>query len=570
MKRGLPIRVKVAPGSTFTRFTGFVNTITQTISGSWSQVTVTCDDVLARVRARRPMRALVAEQALVLGASGYWPLSDGSGAPTAQDITGNSRAATLVRGKNSPTSAAYTFDGPAGSGALAGAPDTTLGLTAHPDGAGDNDGGYLLQLGQTIADGEWSVAVWMRSTDRTARATRLFAQTSTTGAPQIEFQVSGATGYVGAFFTTNNSNVTSSPLDLFDGLWHLLVGTNGAVNGQAFYIDGVQVDALGSPATLTGTPALAQVGGMKGTIDPTGGYFFFLGSVAQVGAWATELTASDVETLYDAGAGFNGQTTTTAGQAVAAYLGLEEDLATEADDHEVGPLVTNGANGFDVLALLGATADRPIYADVDGVLRWAHSPHDTDAVIAISADDLYGELAVTHDSQLQFNQVDVSWAGGQELYADSTAIDDNGVMAASLSSAANSAARAYELATWTAATHKDPTTRYTELAVNVLGGTGGLADEFPSTFPDYFGVSDATLATLMGLTINSVAAVTGLSSLAPSTSYTGYVQGCTESISPREWVMAYNTSPLLLYPDVGLVGTGTSDSTLIDDALVGY
>lgn len=563
-KRGTPIYLPVepTPGDVpgHPRFYGFIDTIEQTIRGSWSQVTVTAADVLAKVRARRPLASIATEHILSLDPDGYWPFKAGIGRT---DITGGSRSAIVVRGKNrsGDSSVGYSL---AGADALAGDPAAYLTFEAFFNFV-NNDTGYLLRLGREVHLGGWTWLAWVNSANSTENYnSNFFSQSDTAGIDQVQIYCSALLGggfTVGTTIRNSDDTVavaTAATTDVTDAEWHLIAVTLGTDDKTLkIYVDGaLEATATAGSAVSWKGSVRPDVGGHMPRSFETGGQFYD-GSIGHVAIFDRVLTASDLTDVYSAGASFAGDTTTDLAVRVCDYVGLTQALTTTPDDHVVGPIATEGMTVFDLLMVLAATADRPIYQApaTIGALKWADIQYDETVDVTIPADDTTGEGQFQHDSQLQFNTVTVNYPGGSEVYRRTASVTADGPMETSVDAASETAARAYELASWIANTHKDPATRSASLPVDLLTGSVDADTLLAAAHP------------------GGVWSLTSLSSLAPATTMTGRFEGCTETIGTRAWVLDFHTQPLVsdvLGDVVGLVGTNSSDSTLIDDALVGY
>ena len=162
---------------------------------------------------------------------------------------------------------------------------------------GDNDN---LSFGDGVTDSPFSISAWINM-DRINRF-RIFSKYQ---APNYEYQFDiGSTNKLEFFlFDGNNYRGRHFSTTLNINQWYHVVGTysgvggSSAENGIKIYLDGIRVDntssANGTYVAMDNTSAQVHIGELAST--------YANGNIDEVSIFNTELSASDVTTIYNGG-----------------------------------------------------------------------------------------------------------------------------------------------------------------------------------------------------------------------------------------------------------------------------
>ena len=103
-----------------------------------------------------------------------------------------------------------------------------------------------------------------------------------------------------SFFVSGQESI-SGTTSINDGQWHHLVGVfDGATGTKSLYVDGVPVSGSTSLATINPLTDFYLGWDADNNIEPTR---YLIGRIDEVGIWSRALTAAEVTTLYNNGAG---------------------------------------------------------------------------------------------------------------------------------------------------------------------------------------------------------------------------------------------------------------------------
>ena len=131
--------------------------------------------------------------------------------------------------------------------------------------------------------------------------------------------------------------------------------------------------------------------------------------------------------------------------------------------------------------------------------------------------------------------------GATQVVKDSTSQADYGRFdGGSFEVAPSTDDDAFQNGSWFVATHKNPRTRLASLPVDLLvEGT------------------TATAQAVLAATIGTKVQITGMPSQAPSSTFTGFIEGATERIGVDEWSIEFFTSPVTLEDSVWVLEDAT-------------
>ena len=204
----------------------------------------------------------------------YWPLSDAAGSASAADLSGNGDVGAFP-----------------GSGIAYRTPSPVEGST----GTGITlSGGQVVSTQPQETPTTYSEELWFNT-----RSTGGGILSTYAGAGgQLDRVVYMASGGRLDFGVQNGTKQTIQSSGTYnDGNWHFVVATQGS-DGMRLYVDG-QLVASGSTATASSFLGYWQLGG-NATGWPNQPTSAFSGSISDAALFMTELTASQVQTEYNA------------------------------------------------------------------------------------------------------------------------------------------------------------------------------------------------------------------------------------------------------------------------------
>jgi hypothetical protein len=532
---GCPVSLQITANAvTYDRFTGYVDSIEPTWPGgvqSWSVVQVTCSDVMARLGRANPLRSLLQHEMLTDSPIALYPLNEAAGSSTASGIVGTE--AVAVRNN-------FNGGGLCVFGESVDLFDATSGVKFHETWAatGGEEGFTRLRTTTKVPSGSaFSIEVWamfpQSTTPPNAGAmvncitssfeTSLFAtypfvnlsQSATSG--KALFSLHDGTNTVGAF----------SAASVCDGGMHHIVGTLASdMQTARVYVDGVLSNSSVAAAAIS-TAGLTQT-----LIGGWGGSGPFPGVISHVALYSTELSAARILAHYQAGVGTSAERSDLRFSRIADFggittSGLPTGLAT------MGGQQTAGAPALDSLQLVGRSEGGPVYATRSGALTFQARSHRYNASVALSlaADDVDPGFGVRRDRMELANEVSVNrQAGISQTVQDATSQNRHGRFdGGSFDVAVSTDDDALQAAQWRVATRKDPLTRLPSLSVDLYRQT-----------------NTTKVAQLLTADVSTKVQITGLPAQAPSSTFTGFIEGYEESFSASRWGMTFFTSPVTL------------------------
>lgn len=209
------------------------------------------------------------------GLVGYWPFNGNVKDATPYGDNGTVNGAILTTDRSGRTNSAYSFSG------------TPPSYVDIPDGS---------QLDGTV--GSWSV--WFNVASLPSSSAAIAAKNSASGSKSGVMLLLSAAGKVYAYAKDAAGNsVPSNQIDLSGstGTWHHLVVTFNGDNTANLYVDGVLASIFTPPAGWS----FAAGSSLRLGQAPDSFWALFNGSVDNVRVYNRVLSATEVQTLYQAG-----------------------------------------------------------------------------------------------------------------------------------------------------------------------------------------------------------------------------------------------------------------------------
>ncbi len=281
----------VGSGASVTHTYASVSTYTATLTVSDSASHTA--SVSAVVTIHQSIGMLPTSSQAVNGLSTWWKLDDGSGS-TVTDSSGNNNGGTLTGGYTWTTGIlgdAVTFNGTTGG----------IGST-----------------NQATNPQTFSVASWFKTTTTVGGDIMGFSSGQSgygANTDRLVYMDNGGHIYFGLYSAYRVQTIVT-PGTYNDGNWHLVTASL-ASDGMKLYIDG---NLVASNAAVTSAQVYngywrAGFTGLGGWTNTPSSYYF-AGTLDDIRVYTTELQASDVQNLYNAGEGLNNSSTTAPTDAV--------------------------------------------------------------------------------------------------------------------------------------------------------------------------------------------------------------------------------------------------------------
>ena len=160
---------------------------------------------------------------------------------------------------------------------------------------------YLISSTGPGITGDWSISFWLKQESQTINQWPITSYTSGEGGILLRVNSDGKLfAQFGNGGTVSKTVTTASQITI--GSWYHVVFTSdvsAGTNGYTVYVNGssVALTADTSTATSVGAQANMTIGALGAGTQP------FDGVIDEVGIWSRILSASDVTTLYNSGAG---------------------------------------------------------------------------------------------------------------------------------------------------------------------------------------------------------------------------------------------------------------------------
>lgn len=490
---------------------------------------ITATDILKRLGSLAPMRSLIEEEMLYLDPDAYYTLGEASGATSAGDTSGHEQASMAV----------YQVAGAGGTVTFAGADGPGTDDLPAPDFAPfSSSQGKGLRANLQAATGSIVVACWINTTT----GGRDFLQVSNrfsgvSGAAMVlQATVTGSLK-VTAFLGEDTLSGDFAPYhsaNLIDGTNHLVAVHIKNDGGIFIDIDGVAGSSGLSFGTIVKTDIYDRItaGGFK---DPTGGASnLFDGVISHV--WYKRSAIMPVWT--DVWAVGNGATeaVTTRYDRLRVLLGIA-GITLGSSSTQIDAQAAGGKAPIQALRDVAGVESGLVYGSrsaAEIVLECRNWRYNKATSLTLTVAEISDDLKWSDDDQPLLNDVTNQRDGG----ADQRAVDDTSIAAYGRYTGGTaqpwaSDADALAAAQWDVLLGGDPPPRVTQVTVPA------------STLASY--------ATVLGLEISDVLALTGLPATAPATSVSLHIEGYDETISLVLHTITFNTSPLT--PIVWQLGT---------------
>lgn len=501
---GRPIRVTTTPvdGSESVRFVGFVESWPVSWDGTDEHATaeISATSRLARLGYDAALSSVIEETILADSPLAYYTLGEPEGALSVADSSGNAQPSLTQAGSG----AAVGFGSATGPG--------TDDLTA----ASFAGGRYLTGPSPTMSPNVSTLEFFFNVSAAPVASTTL-AGSST------EFVEMDSSGHiVGRFGATTTGTYA-------DGNTHhvAVVAITPVPNGEYLFIDGELVaSTTGLPNPLPqGTVTLVGANPLAG-ITATA-------TIAHVAIFSAALTLARIADHAAAGLdGFAAESADDRLERYAAWGGIPAaEVATEAATINVAAIDSTGSTVVDLMRRIEASEGGVLFDDRDGTLTFHSRSHryDPDTLtLDMAAQQIGADFSTQLDRDGVLNDVTASNSAGTVTarVVDTASRDDLGPMASSLETLSTDDGEPYRTAAWWVNRSAEPKPRVPSLSVDLL--TFAAA---PS--------QDDILAATMGTLVT----VTGQPSQAPTATGSYFIEGCTETIGPASYTLAFNVSP---------------------------
>jgi hypothetical protein len=350
-------------------------------------------------RGKDPLASPAQRTILPLAPLAYYPLTDGTGATSAADLTG---------GAALPIVGAPQLASVAGPGA---------GDTSHPEllASGAYVGGFSGPVPASTT-GEWTYDLWFRAVASAANCTGVLASLHTTGTYGAMFWVlhfSKVAGTHHVFLAAQHDASTATGFSanggsLIDGAWHQVRVKATQVTATQihveFYVDDVLRDQTTASTWTVGnltTQTIGDYAGDVGWLYPTTAVDSL--SVAHVTPWSTDAPAS----TYAAGTGYDGELAATRFTRVSDEEGIVATVTGDpAESVAMGP--QRRVTLLEVYDEIARTDDASIFetrGDVGLTMRTGESKLNQTADATVSyigqivpnLEPVYGDEGVRND-----------------------------------------------------------------------------------------------------------------------------------------------------------------------------
>jgi hypothetical protein len=554
---GVPVNIRVTHNAvTYDRFTGYVDSIEPAYPGqSWSKVVVTCSDITARLGRANGLRSLLQLEMLALSPIYFYPMTEAAGSTSTADISGNSHnPAVRYDVPGSPYTLTFGQD--------MGLFDGGTGVGFGPVNTGNAASTVsICRGGENIlpgASGHTQIAWAVMPDAAPASNSPAILNSSDSGPKDVQAVMfinppDGRAVYM-VRNTPGNVTIAYSNANVCDGGLHMVAGVLAADRKTAsIFVDGVLQTGSSSAAalniTLTGL-TVNEIGGI--TVPITGSTF--PGVISHVAAYGSALTGAQILAVYQAGAGTNTERSDLRFARLATFGGITTS-GLPTGQGTMGGQRTAGSPAVDGLHLVGRSEGAPVYATKAGAMTMQARNARYQAAVAatITGVDVNPDLTTRRDRQSLANEITVTnQSGSAQVVKDSTSQTRHGRFdAGSFDVSLSTDDDALQGANWQIATRKNPLPRLPDLTVDLMTGQ-----------------SVALVAAVLGLDVSSKIQVTGLPSQAPASSFTGFVEGATETIGVQDWSMSFFTSPVTLEDSVLVLDSGTKG--ILDTNVLGF
>lgn len=148
--------------------------------------------------------------------------------------------------------------------------------------------------------GELSLSAWVKVSTSTSGANAIIAKDNL-GSRCFDLFAIGSAGTPRLLIWNSNSAYgVNATTDIKDNLWHHVVGVFSPSNSLKIYVDGVLegTNSTSVPSSIDNDSVNVTIGGI---LSSSTIFFSYLGNIDEVSLFNTELSASDVTTIYNSG-----------------------------------------------------------------------------------------------------------------------------------------------------------------------------------------------------------------------------------------------------------------------------
>jgi hypothetical protein len=528
VRNGKRIRVSATRSAvTYRRFDGHVNEWpTEWVSGraTYAEARITATDRFKRFGALGELRSMLEEEILRDDAIAYYPLGDPSGSTTAGNISTQIQPAAVVRQEGSGGEINFATGTGPGTDELS-APsfepvDADNGKYLEASPLGTNVGGNPGYTLECFFDG---IAIGSRMLAGITNASGVHAilQLDSTGKLQAEQTI--------PFLP---DEVTTSAVEVDDGATHhgaLTVSISGTTATMRLYLDGVEVGTAQTwsvPGGALSTYSRLLVGG-----NSTGDCF--RGTLSHVAAHSTALSAARLLDHYNAGRhGLAGERTDQRIGRIGDWVGIPSaDRALDVGDSTVSAQATSGRQPLEVMREVEKAEAGVLYISGDNKLTLHNRSrrYNTTPAVTLTGQQIFGDLQFPGDDFGLTNDMTVTRSNDNEVRAvDQTSIDEFGLYRDTLQIPAVDDSAALAAAQWRVGNYGTPRTRVPNVTVDL--------HKLESTAP-------SQVALLLAADISTKLRLSSLPSQAPTSTVDVFIEGGTETITPKFWRITFNTSP---------------------------
>lgn len=148
--------------------------------------------------------------------------------------------------------------------------------------------------------GELSLSAWVKVSTSTSGANAIIAKDNL-GSRCFDLFAIGSAGTPRLLIWNSNSAYgVNATTDIKDNSWHHVVGVFSPSNSLKIYVDGVLegTNSTSVPSSIDNDSVNVTIGGI---LSSSTIFFSYLGNIDEVSLFNTELSASDVTTIYNSG-----------------------------------------------------------------------------------------------------------------------------------------------------------------------------------------------------------------------------------------------------------------------------
>jgi len=148
--------------------------------------------------------------------------------------------------------------------------------------------------------GELSLSAWVKVSASTSGANAIIAKDNL-GSRCFDLFANGSAGTPRLLIWNSNSAYgVNATTDIKDNLWHHVVGVFSPSNSLKIYVDGVLegTNSTSIPSSIDNDSVNVTIGGI---LSSSTIFFSYLGNIDEVSVFNSELSASDITSIYNGG-----------------------------------------------------------------------------------------------------------------------------------------------------------------------------------------------------------------------------------------------------------------------------